>query len=333
MIRSSAARWLLELTITGEVECYPVETDTGVVQIDSLRIDATETVQQARMFLRAFDQRVEQEAAFLRDVGATVVVADIPPLGIAAAARAACPVAAMSNFTWDWIYSAYDGAADIVGPLSDAYALADVALRLPMHGGFASIANVIDLPLVARRSTREPADTRRALGVPDARLVLVSFGGYGLDGLDWEALSRLDGYCVLVGGNVPLTGVPNGLSMGQRGSLFQFDERAAYAAGIRYEDVVAAADVVVTKPGYGIISECAANGTALLYTSRGHFIEYDVLVREMPRLVRSRFIDHAELFAGRWVPALDAVLREPAPSRPEVNGAEVAAAHLLALVE
>ena len=37
-------------------------------------------------------------------------------------------------------------------------------------------------------------------------------------------------------------------------------------------------DVVVTKPGYGIISECLANDTALLYTDRGHFIEYDVLV-------------------------------------------------------
>ena len=30
-----------------------------------------------------------------------------------------------------------------------------------------------------------------------------------------------------------------------------------------------AADVVVTKPGYGIISECIANDTAILYTSRG----------------------------------------------------------------
>ena len=52
-----------------------------------------------------------------------------------------------------------------------------------------------------------------------------------------------------------------------------------YAHGLRYEDVVGAVDVVITKPGYGIISECVANDTALLYTSRGHFVEYDVLVR------------------------------------------------------
>ena len=52
------------------------------------------------------------------------------------------------------------------------------------------------------------------------------------------------------------------------------DERAIYAAGYRYEDLVRAVDVVATKPGYGIISECIANDTALLYTSRGHFAEY-----------------------------------------------------------
>jgi hypothetical protein len=333
VIRSSAARWLFELTVVGAVECHQVETDTGVVQIDSLHLDDGETVRRARAFMDTFDRRVEQEAAFLREVGASVVVADIPPLGIAAAARAGCSAAAMSNFTWDWIYSAYDGAGDVIRELSDAYALADVALRLPMHGGFASIANVIDLPFVARRSTREPAETRRALGVPeDGPIVLVSFGGYGLDGLDWEVLSRLHGYCVLVGGNVPLTGRPSGLCEGRRGTLFQFDERAAYAAGVRYEDVVRAVDVVVTKPGYGIISECAANGTALLYTSRGHFIEYDVLVREMPRFVRSRFIDHPDLFSGRWAPALDALLCEPAPARPAVDGTDIAVEHLLALV-
>ena len=52
---------------------------------------------------------------------------------------------------------------------------------------------------------------------------------------------------------------------------------------LRYEDLVAAADVVVSKPGYGIVSECIANDTALLYTSRGRLIEYDVMVAEMPQ--------------------------------------------------
>ena len=89
----------------------------------------------------------------------------------------------------------------------------------------------------------------------------------------------------------------------------------------------------VDEPGYGIISECVANDTALPYTSRGRFREYGVLVDAMPRMLRSGFIDHADLFAGRWTPHLEAVLAQgPPPERPAVNGAEVAAEEILTVV-
>ena len=39
-----------------------------------------------------------------------------------------------------------------------------------------------DIPFIARRSTREREETRRALGLPgDRPVVLASFGAYGAD--------------------------------------------------------------------------------------------------------------------------------------------------------
>jgi L-arabinokinase len=103
-----------------------------------------------------------------------------------------------------------------------------------------------------------------------------------------------------------------------------------YELGFRYEDLVAAADVVVTKPGYGIISECIANETAVLYSSRGHFVEYDVLVTEMPRYLRCAFVDQEALLQGRWRAALDDLLTcPPAPEKPRIDGAGVVAQRLL----
>jgi L-arabinokinase len=97
-------------------------------------------------------------------------------------------------------------------------------------------------------------------------------------------------------------------------------------SALRYEYRVAACDVVATKPGYGIISECVANRTAVLYTSRGNFVEYDVLVREMPRVLRCQYIDHQELFAGNWRDALNRLMSAPAPAeRPPTDGAAVIA--------
>ncbi len=100
----------------------------------------------------------------------------------------------------------------------------------------------------------------------------------------------------------------------------------------RYEDLVAAVDVVMSKPGYGIVSECIACDTPLLYTSRGVFREYDLFVREMPRYLRCRFIEHADLFAGNWRAALSAVVSQPRPLETiATNGAEVAAEILTGL--
>src|SRR5207302_7348236 len=97
-------------------------------------------------------------------------------------------------------------------------------------------------------------------------------------------------------------------------------------------DRVAAADVVVTEPGYGIVSECIANRTAMLYTSRGRFAEYDLFVREMPALLRCRFLPQADLFAGRWDEHVEALLAQPeSPAGVPVDGAAVAAEKILAI--
>jgi L-arabinokinase len=83
---------------------------------------------------------------------------------------------------------------------------------------------------------------------------------------------------------------------------------------------------VVTKPGYGIISECIANRTAIVYTARGRFAEYEVLVREMPKYLQAHYMDQQSLKSGRWRAALDAALEAPEPpGRVATNGAEVIA--------
>jgi hypothetical protein len=315
--RTTAPHWLFERTVAGRNFTWSeVETDTGVVQIDSLHLDETATIARARAFIETFAMRVAREADFLREQHASVAVADIPALGIAAAKAAGIPAVAVGNFTWDWIYAAYDGARDIVDHVGEVYAAADMALRLPLHGGFATFRTIVDVPFIARRSRREPADTRRLMGFPsNTGLALLSFGGYGIQHIHQNALTGLQGYRVIGSAAHPL------------------DEAAMYDAGLRYEDIVRAVDVVVTKPGYGIVSECIANETALLYTSRGHFAEYDVFVREMPRYLRAQFIPHEDLFAGRWQAPLDALAARAAPpERPPVDGADVVARRLLDMI-
>jgi len=322
-IRSSASRQLFERTVNAQYELDARPCDTGVVQIDSLRLDDAETIRRAAGFYRTFGARAREEASLLTGRGVRLVVADAPPLACAAAARAGIPSIVISNFTWDWIYSGYPehlpSAPELIPTIQRAYREADAAWRLPMHGGFETFEKVVDLPFVARHATHRRADTRRALGLPlDRRIALSSFSIYGADGIDFHGLDSTRGWDVVLTGSGDAPPTRDGMRFVHEPSL--------YAAQLRYEDLVAACDVVVTKPGYGIISECIANGAAIVYTSRGRFVEYDVLVQEMPRYLRCAYLDQASLFAGRWRAALDAAVNAVPPhEKPMTNGADVIA--------
>lgn len=311
LIRSSVAPWLVHRTARSGVVLSPAEVDTGVVQLDSLTLDAQASIAGAEAFMATFQQRIATEVQFLREHNAVMTVSDLPALGIAAGGAAGIPAFASGNFTWDWIYAHYQGGEHVGAQIGAVYRNTTLALRMPMWGGFETMPDVRDIPFVARRSRRDPDAVRAALGLPiNQRIVLTSFGGYGLESLDQTALRSLDGYHVLLPGMI--------------------DENAMYDRGYRYEDLVRAVDVVVTKPGYGIISECIANDTALLYTSRGDFREYQVLVDAMSKYLPSAFIDHADLFAGNWQPHLDGLLAQAGPlTKPPTNGADVAADILL----
>ena len=102
---------------------------------------------------------------------------------------------------------------------------------------------------------------------------------------------------------------------------------------VRYEDLVGTCDAVMTKPGYGIVAECIANGTPMIYTSRGRFAEYPCLVEAIQARLPHAFISNEDLRAGRWNTALDAVLAQPrrAPDV-DVNGAATAADALLEFI-
>ena len=123
-----------------------------------------------RPSIATFDERVDAEA---RDPAsarrrsrssATFRRSRSPPPD-----RAGVPSVALGNFTWDWIYGSYPAfetqAPDVIPTIARAYATATRALRLPFHGGFEPMAAVThDIPLIARRSRRDPGGYAPAAG-------------------------------------------------------------------------------------------------------------------------------------------------------------------------
>ena len=336
-VRTSAPRWLFDLTVKGKIAFSTLECDTGVVQIDALTLDEADTIRRAWSFHSDLVTRAASETRVLRELGAGLIVGDIPPLAFAVSAAAGVPSIALGNFTWDWVYADYPRvrlAPSLLPTIRGAYAKGSMALRLPMSAGFETFSNVKDIPMIARHATRTRQEVCKLLRLPaDKPLVLMSFGGYGLPGLETDGLAKFKKYTVVTTSNLPVGRTRKQALLAERkGSFISVNEEAMYNAGVRYEDLVGAAEAVVTKPGYGIITECIANDTAVLYTSRGHFPEYDVLVEEMPKYLRTAFIGQEELFAGKWGTPLDKLLAQPKAKhykKPDTNGADAAAEVLL----
>jgi L-arabinokinase len=334
-------RWLFERSLDRHVQLRTVKCDTGLIQSDSLRADEDGSVRRAAEFYADFDAAVSREAVFLRELGAGLVLGDIPPLAFAAAHAVGIQSVALGNFTWDWIYEGFPERTsrypELVPTIRRAYARASLALRLPLHGGFAGLDHILrDIPLIARQSVHTRAGSRRALGLPDSPLLLLSFGGYGLSGLDETMSRRLTGYKLVITDDASGSDLwRNATTDDDPGSrnVLQVAEADLRRLGCQYQDLVRAVDIVVTKPGYGIVSECIANDTAILYTSRGRFPEYEVLVAGMKRYARSQFILQEALLAGDWDPSLTKLRAAPAAiERPRIDGAQVAAEIILDLL-
>ena len=323
IVRSRAPRWLFTRAIRGPFLLLPGDTDTGVVQIDSLRLNERATIEAAAAFYQDLPARIATEAALLRDHDERLVIADAPPIACAAARAAEVPAIVCANFTWDWIYQDYADAAPagtrVVSTVRELYGGATAGWRLPMHGGFETVTPIVELPFVARHSAQSQAEVRRILNLPEGRLALVSFGGYGVSGLLLDRLDCLDGWSVVAT-------APQAVVRHLPATVVAVVEEEISERGLRYEDLVRAVDVVITKPGYGIISDCLANDAAMLYTSRGRFAEYRVMVEQVPRVLRAGFLAMEDLLGGRWKAALDALeAAPPPPERPRIDGAAVAA--------
>lgn len=322
-VASDAHPWFFAGYLDPSVPVRRLSLDLGVLQQDSLVLQAEATLQACRRFYaEQAPTLVAAESASLQQDGIDLVVADIPPLAFAAAARAGIPVVGIANFTWEWIYAglaeSHPGYGDVLEAVAADYRQGELLLRLPFGAPTTAIPRCEELPLVARRGQRQPAEVRRQLGIPEGKkLALISFGGFGLQGYDFAPLAKLRDWVFLTEAE----------QNWQQGSL-----RSLPSGLLPYPELVRAADVVITKPGYGIVAEAIANDTAVLYTSRGQFREEPLLVAGLQRYTRSLEISNAELRRGEWGPALQQLLDLPQPQQTlATDGDQVAADRLAQL--
>lgn len=293
--------------------------DVGMIQRDSIRVDVHATLRECQALLERAAGLCSGEERFLAERAISAVVCDIPAIPLRAARAAGIPALAVGNFAWDWIYEDFVAADSAWAPVIEhfraGYAECDLLLRLPFAEPMAAFPKRRELGVPARAGRNRRAELAAATGAdPAKRWILLSFTT-----LDWDenALARVRALRDWEFFTLPPLGWP--------GANFRAVDRRV----VSYSDVLASCDVVLTKPGFGVLAECAVNHRPMIYVERTDFREYPVLEAAVKRHFRHVHLPASDLYRGELRAALEAIERAPPALEPVSAGGDVDAARII----
>ncbi len=290
-------------------ELESADTDVGVVQKSAIEEDREASIMRMRRWVDALESHIARETRLLRSFSPSVVLSDISPLAFPAAQSLSLPAIGLATLDWHTIYSHWLAPNDpILEKLAQAYAACDLLLTPPMAMDMAVFRQRREIGLIAA----QPAEIPDPVGETERQKALVLFGGCAHPAFDIEALAAMDDWLFLIPDG-PAHAADNVRSI-------------HFGGGLRAVDVMPFVDVVVCKPGYGVLSECWRSGRPIAWVERPDFPEFPMLKRWLDECMPSSGMRRADFQQGRWLTALQAASRHGRPFPPIIsNGAHQAA--------
>lgn len=303
-VQSGLAETVLRQRITGRFECVEGIADFGMVMVDALEAKVSESLAAYRKFHEEWEQRLAWQEAKLRAAAPDGVLADIPYLTLAAAARLGIPSLAMCSLNWADILAGYcPNAADLVelcSPMLSAYNSAQAFLLPAPSMPMPDLKNSQNVGPIAALGQDRRAEINHQLGLPKGdALVLIGLGGVDMRP-PLEAWPTLPGVRWLV---------PPSWQV-RRSDMVDW----AKLADCSMLDLIRSCDVLLTKPGYGAFTEAACNGIRVIYVARDDWPEEPWLSRWLMAHGNAIKISRQRLTDGDLAEPLRALLEQPAKS-------------------
>jgi hypothetical protein len=286
---TTAPRWLLEEYLPGEFVYRPQRLDIGVVQSDSLTFDKEATFHELEALRAIAPELIETESRFIREQGIPLILADIPPLATQIAKAAGVPCWMMSNFGWDLIYTQWGDAFDeIVSWVQDCFKDCDRLFRLPFHAPMPSFPVVEDINLTGGHPKFSPEKIREKLNLsaPKEQIVLLTFGGLGLNQIPYRNLQYFPDWQFITFDASAPEHWPN---------LIKIDGQT-----YRPVDLMPACGRLISKPGYGTFAEACCVGIPVISIPRDDFAEARYLLAGLQQYSVHQILEPDEFIASNW---------------------------------
>ena len=320
-LQTTLADDVLRRFISIPFEKIDLAPDFGMLMDNALDVRVDESLAAYRELHARWEEQLASQARPLEQTRPDLVLANIPYVVLATAARLDIRAAALCSLNWAEIFqgicNGLPGVDPIYQDMLHAYAGARVFLRpapsMPMPG----LRNARDIGPIARLSPQRRPELQQVLGLaPKTRLIALSMGGMSTP-LPLDAWPKFPNCFWLVPPDQPVD---------------RPDMRHWTELGFHLIDILASCDALVTKPGYGSVAEAVCNGVPVLYVERGNWPEEPYLVGWLEQQGRALKISRADLEAGRLFEPLDQLWRMPPKPPLAPTGIEEAVTVLLDLL-
>ena len=296
---TTAPRWLLESYIEGDFILRPRAFDLGVVQVDSLTMDKSATLEKLREIKKNHKSLIASEVNFIRQNRVNLILADIPFLAAGFAEAANIPCWMISNFGWDFIYRDWGGEfTEIADWISDWYRKCDLLFRLPFHEPMSAFTNITDVGLTggSPHFSIDKLRTNWGINTPPEKTILLTFGGLGLQAIPYTNINKFpDWQFITFDASAP--DLPNLIKVTNR----QY----------RPVDFMPICGRIISKPGYGTFSEATLLEVPVVTIPRDDFAEAAFMLAGITNYNQHQILTAAEFFQGDW----DFLYQSPQPPK------------------
>ncbi len=317
---TTAPQWLLQSYVSGDFIYRPRVFDVGVVQSDSITMDKQTTLERMEEIRSQQNQIIAEEVEFIRQHKVQLILADIPPLATAIAEAAGIPCWMMSNFGWDFIYGAWDDSfTEIVNWIAECYGKCDRLFRLPLSEPMTAFPKITDVGLTGgtpRYSDGELRD-KFAITAPQEKIVLLTFGGLGLQAIPYENLKYFPDW-----------------------DFITFDRHAPdlpnlkIVSGnfIRPVDFMSLCGRIFSKPGYSTFAEALRLDLPIVTLTREDFAEAPILLKNIQDHSYHQIVTTEDFFQGSWDFLRQPLIEPKADIKLPKDGSETIAKEIIKLI-
>lgn len=320
-LRTTVPHALLAARFEGPFTQVASAADFGMKMASAVQVLAEESAAAYADFHADWDNKVAQEAVDLRALAPDLVLANVPYLPLAGAARAGIRGAALCSLNWMDIYAHYCGkrpeAGRILEQMRAAYNSAAVFLRPQPGMPMTALTHTCAVGPIARVGRNRREEINRKLNLSgDEILVLVAPGGIPTR---WpmEHWPRLPGVRWIVQSDWQVT---------------HPDAVALETLNMPITDVMHSGVVLLGKPGYGSVAECVCNDTPMLYLMRHDWPEEPYLLEWLHQHGRGLAVNSEAVQTGDLRAVLEELLTQPAKPAIEPSGIQEAVEHIRCLL-